>query len=205
MKEFDLKSIWEEAGHEATAWYDHLRPDLIAKARKQSNSVLYKLKRFAMIELISGVVFTIVALIYMRHLPYWLLGTTFLFLSSLIYISYRQYWAFKKQVALVPTLNIIASTTTYLHLITDYRKRSTRLAILITPLVIVIGLFLGYVMNGQDRFTKILNTEILITLGLTLILLSVIIILTTKWYYNFFIGSKEKELQFVLDSLGEEE
>ena len=205
MKEFDLQSIWEEADLEATEWYKNLRPDLIAKARKQSSGVLYKLKQFALIELVFGLVFTIFALIYMRNLPFWILGTTVLLLSGLIYVSYRQYWVFKKQIELVPTLNIIASTTNYLRLIADYRKRSTRFAILIAPILVAAGLILGFFMTGQDKMNRILEPQILLVLCLTLIFLSVLTIWSTKWYYRFFIGSKEKELQSVLDSLVEEE
>ncbi len=205
MKEFDLQSIWDGTDHGATEWYERLRPELITKARRQNNGVMYKLKRLAMIELVLGGIFTIVITIYMSQQSFWLMGGAFLFLSCLTYVSYRQYWLFKKQVALVPTLNIIASTTSYLNLIAAYRKRMTRFAILITPLAVGVGVYLGYMMNGASNFSKIFETEVLVILIPVLILLSVSTIFISKWYYNFFIGSKEKELQSVLDSLQVEE
>ena len=205
MKEFDLQSIWDDADHGAAEWYERLRPELITKARKQNNGILYQLKRLAMIELVLGVIFTIAITTYMSQQSFWLMGGAFLFLSGLTYASYRQYWLFKKQVALVPTLDIIASTTSYLNLIAAYRKRMTRFAVLITPLAVGVGMYLGYMMNGASNFSKIFEPEVLVVLIPVLLLLSVLTIFSSKWYYNFFIGSKEKELQSVLDSLKVEE
>lgn len=205
MKEFDLQSIWNDADHQATEWYEHLRPELITKARKQNNGVLHKLKHFAMVELIFGIVFTIVITIYTYQYSFWLMSGAFLSLSALTYISYRQYWLFKKQVALVPTQDIITSTTNYLNLITDYRNRMTRLAILIAPFAVALGMYLGYILNGKNNFYTLFETNILVILIPALIVLSVLTTFTSKWYYNFFIGSKEKELQSVLDSLTVEE
>jgi len=203
MKEFDLKSIWGDADQDAKEWYEDLRPELIDMAKKQNDSVLHRLRRLAIIELTSGI-FAITALLYyIRSLEIWLLVAATLFMLALVFVSFYQYRVFKQKADQVPTLNIVDSTKSYLTLIHNYKKRLNRVAVVLIPLSILVGVFLGF-NQYDDDYSTFFKWETWSTLLPVLIALSLLSMLGTRWYYNYFIGSKENELQAVLNGLMEE-
>ncbi len=204
MKEFDLKSIWDGADQQAEQWYQHLRPELIAKAKKQNDSVLHKIQRLTMMEIITGGISLLVLLYFIRAMSVWIIGGTGIVFLCLIYISFHQYRLFKQKADQVPTLNILASTEAYLKLINDYRKRLNRIAVLLMPFSILLGLFLGFHLNDVNDYSSFFKLKTWVILLPILLVLSVVSIYLTKWYYSYFIGSREKELQTVVDSLKDE-
>ena len=65
MQEFDLKNLWSQADERAEAWYESRRPELVATARKQNDSVLQRIRRLVLSELIFS------AVVFVAMLWYW--------------------------------------------------------------------------------------------------------------------------------------
>ena len=69
MQEFDLQELWGQADDRAEAWYDRLRPDLVATARKKNDSVLQRIRRLVQGELLfSTMAFVWLAFLLERFL-----------------------------------------------------------------------------------------------------------------------------------------
>ena len=56
MQEFDLQELWGQADDRAEAWYDRLRPDLVAIARQKNDSIVQRIRRLVQWELLFSAV-----------------------------------------------------------------------------------------------------------------------------------------------------
>lgn len=201
MKEFDLKDIWNSGDQAAQHWYEQIRPDLLEKARKQSDHTLYKLKRLAIGELVFNLISAFVVLYLSKDVD-WRIGIiVFLFILSIGYLAFRQYLRFSRAVQNVPTLNVLASTEAYLQLIRDYSQRITQLAKYITPFAIGFGFLLGFELSSSDSHFRTYDWESIAITAFVLIILMAFTYYFSKWYYQYFIGSKADELEEMLNNL----
>ncbi len=205
MQEFDLKNIWEGAGAGAEAWYQELRPELEAMARKKNDSVLQRIRRLVFWEVLFSFVVLGLAVYYLRTLPVLLYVLMLSLLLVVIAISYRYYLQFSNETNQVPTLSVVESTAAYLRILNNYKNRLLRLSIIFIPIGLIVGFFTGFSMGAKNDFSAFQKPLFwLINAGILAVMAGPTYFLT-KWYYRFFLGSKEKELEQVLARLREEE
>lgn len=205
MQEFDLKELWGQANDRADAWYESLRPDLVATARKKNDSVLQRIRRLVQGEMIFSVVALVAVLCYWQafHPVFLVLLEVTILLVMLV--SYRYYQHFSEEIAAVPSMNIVASTEAYLNILSDYKKRLIRLSMILMPISLVIGFMAGFGLGTENDYTALLTPKFWYFTIPSLLLVAIPTYFFTRWYYHFFIGSKEKELSAVLERLREEE
>lgn len=205
MQEFNLKDIWENADARAETWYRKLRPELEAMARRKNDSVLQRIRRLVLGEVVFSVVVLALAAYYLRDLPTPLFVLTILFFIGVMAISYRYYMQFSQEIGRVPTLNIVESTSEYLRILSNYKNRLLRLSITLMPIGLVVGFFAGFGAGANNDFSALQDLKFWIISIVALTIVAWPSYLLTKWYYRFFLGSKEKELEQVLARLNEEE
>lgn len=205
MQEFDLKNIWDDVDAGAAEWYRELRPELVAMARQKNDSVLQRIKRLVLAEIVFAIFVLAAAVYYMRSLPLLLYASIIVFFVVVITISYRYYLQFSREIARVPALNIVESTSEYLRILGDYKNRLIRMSIALMPIGLIAGFFAGFGVGAENDFSALLTPKLWLISVVTLALVAVPSYLLTKWYYHFFLGSKEKELEQVLDRLRQEE
>ncbi|WP_367391726.1 hypothetical protein [Lewinella sp. LCG006] len=203
MQEFDLQELWGQADDRAEAWYDRLRPDLVAIARQKNDSILQRIRRLVQGELLFSAMAFIGLLFYWQnfHLFFFLL-LEFTILLVMV-ISYRHYLRFSREIEAVPAMNIVASTEAYLNILRGYKKRLVRLSILLMPLGLVVGFMAGFGLGSENDYSALLHLKFWLITIPSLIAVAVPTYYITLWYYRFFIGSKEKELAEVLERLRE--
>jgi hypothetical protein len=203
MQEFDLQEIWGQASDRAEAWYDRLRPDLVAIARQKNDSILQRIRRLVQGELLFSTLAFIGLLFYWQdfHLLFFLLMELTILL--VMFISYRYYLRFSREIEAVPAMNIVASTEAYLNILRGYKKRLIRLSVLLMPIGLIVGFMAGFGLGSEKDYSALMSLKFwLITLP-SLAAVAVPTYYLTLWYYRFFIGSKEKELAEVLERLRE--
>lgn len=203
MQEFDLEQLWEEAGAGADEWYTQLRPALVQTARQQNQSVLQRLRRLMLSELLLSLVGIVLFAYFGQAVSPWVYGTFIGLLVIVSAVSYRQYRRFRTEIDAVPTLNIVASTRAYLHIITRYRQRLFRLTILVLPLALGVGFIAGYSLGSND-YKPMQQWHFWLRVLPLLVAGGVFMYFLTTWYYRFFIGRKEEELQQLLRQLENE-
>lgn len=203
MQEFDLQELWGQADDRAEAWYDRLRPDLVAIARQKNDSILQRIRRLVQGELLFSAMAFLGLLFYWQnfHLFFFLL-LEFTILLVMV-ISYRHYLRFSREIEAVPAMNIVASTEAYLNILQGYKKRLVRLSILLMPLGLVVGFMAGFGLGSENDYSALLHLKFWLITIPSLIAVAVPTYYITLWYYRFFIGSKEKELTEVLERLRE--
>lgn len=205
MKEFDLQELWGQADDRAEAWYERLRPDLVATARKKNDSVLQRIRRLVQGEMIFSIMAFVVVLYFWQDFHPLFFGLIELTILGVMYVSYRYYQRFSVEIAAVPGMNIVASTEAYLNILKVYRKRLLRLSITLMPIGLLVGFMAGFGLGTENDFTALLTPKFWYFTIPALLLVAVPTYYFTRWYYHFFIGSKEKELSAVLERLREEE
>ena len=201
MREFDLKELWEEANEPAAAWYDRQRSELAATARRKNAGVLQRIRRLVQGELIfSAAVFAGAFWWWseLHPLPFVLLELSILLVMIL---GYRYYRHFSAAVAAVPTLDVVASTETYLRLLGNYKRRLIRLSLLLTPFALIVGFLAGFGLGTENDFSGLATAKFWLYAVPGLLVGAAAAYFFTVWYYRFFIGSKEKELEALLDRL----
>ncbi len=205
MQEFDLKNIWEEADAGAERWYQELRPELVAMARRKNDSVLQRIRRLVLWEILFAVASLALAVYYLQGLSTPLYVLMIVFFIVVIAISYRYYLQFSQEISEVPSLNIVESTSAYLRILSNYKNRLIRLSIALMPVGLVVGFFAGFGMGADNDFSALQDPVFWVISIVALAIVAVPSYLLTKWYYRFFLGSKEKELEQVLIRLQQEE
>lgn len=203
MQEFDLQELWGQADDRAEAWYDRLRPDLVAIARQKNDSILQRIRRLVQWELLFSAVAFIGLLFYWQdfQLLFFLLMEFTILLVMVI--SYRHYLRFSREIEAVPAMNIVASTEAYLNILRGYKKRLVRLSILLMPFGLIVGFMAGFGLGSENDYSSFLNPKFWLITIPALAAVAVPTYYFTLWYYRFFIGSKEKELAKVLERLRE--
>ncbi len=203
MQEFDLQELWGQADDRAEAWYDRLRPDLVAIARQKNDSILQRIRRLVQWELLFSALAFLGLLFYWQdfHLLFFLL-TEFTILSVMV-ISYRHYQRFTREIEAVPAMNIVASTEAYLNILRGYKKRLVRLSILLMPVALLVGFMAGFGLGSEKDYSALMSFKFWLVTIPALAAVAVPTYYLTLWYYRFFIGSKEKELAEVLERLRE--
>ena len=205
MQEFDLKDIWEGAGAGAEAWYKELRPELVAMARKKNDSVLQRIRRLVLQEVIFSLVVFAFAVYYLRDIPLALYLLMIVFFLGVMAISYRYYMQFSREIAQVPTMNIVESTSSYLRILSNYKNRLIRLSIALMPVGLIVGFLAGFGAGSENDFSALQKPLFWVISIVALGIIAGPTYLFTRWYYRFFLGSKEKELEQVLERLRQEE
>ncbi|MEL7427209.1 MAG: hypothetical protein AAFN81_29725 [Bacteroidota bacterium] len=205
MQEFDLKDIWEGAGDGAAAWYKELRPELVAMARKKNDGVLQRIRRLVFREVLFSLMILGLAIYYLRELEVLLYVLIIVFFLGVIAISYRYYLQFSRQISQVPSLNIVESTEAYLELVGNYKNRMIRLSVALMPVGLIVGFFTGFGVGAENDFSAFQKPMFWVISIAALLIIAGPTYYFTKWYYRFFLGSKEKELEQVLARLREEE
>ncbi|MEM1215456.1 MAG: hypothetical protein AAGJ82_07220 [Bacteroidota bacterium] len=201
MQEFDLQSTWDDTDAKAEQWYRQLRPELVQLARQQNASVLARLQRLMWREIVLGsIFFVVVLLLFYREDTSWvtLLYTLLLFLGG-CWMSYYAHNKFSERIAAIPTMNVIESTTAYLHEVTQYRQRLTRLSLLISPLAVLAGYSIGVMLNHS--YEVLLEPSFWVKTLLSMLVFGGLIYYGSRWYYRFFIGKRETELRALLERL----
>lgn len=205
MQEFDLKDLWGRADGRADAWYEKLRPELAAIARKKNKHVLQRIRRRVQAEIIFNLFIYISLLWLLRDIHFvifMLLAFLFLFISGNAYRYYRQ---FSKNIAKVPTMNIVASTESYLKIIHDYKNRLLRFSMFLIPFSLSVGFVAGFGTGTDNNYAALSEPQFWFISVLIVAITAIPTYYYTKWYHRVFLLSKEKELQAVLNGLREEE
>ncbi|WP_020537390.1 hypothetical protein [Lewinella cohaerens] len=205
MQEFDLQELWGQANDRAEAWYDRLRPDLVATARQKNDSVLQRIRRLVQGELLFSTAAFVGLLFYWQDFhPLFLILMESTILLVMI-IAYRYYRRFTSDIEAVPAMNIVASTEAYLNILNTYKTRLVRLSIFLMPVGLIIGFMAGFGLGNKNDFSAFSSSKFWLTTIPALIAIAIPTYYFTLWYYRFFIGSKEKELAAVLERLRQEE
>jgi hypothetical protein len=203
MQEFDLQELWGQADDRAEAWYDRLRPDLVAIARQKNDSILQRIRRLVQGELLFSAVAFVGLLFYWQDFHLLLFLLLELTILLVMVISYRHYLQFSKEIEAVPAMNIVASTEAYLNILRGYKKRLVRLSILLMPVGLIVGFMAGFGLGSENDYSAFLSLKFWLITIPALAAIAVPTYYFTLWYYRFFIGSKEKELAEVLERLQE--
>jgi hypothetical protein len=203
MQEFDLQELWGQGDDRAEAWYDRLRPDLVAIARQKNDSILQRIRRLVQGELLFSALAFVGLLFYWQdfHLFFFLLMECTILLVMVI--AYRYYQRFSREIEAVPAMNIVASTESYLNILRGYKKRLIRLSILLMPVGLVVGFMAGFGLGSENDYSALMSLKFWLITIPALAAIAVPTYYFTLWYYRFFIGSKEKELAEVLERLRE--
>ena len=205
MQEFDLKNIWDSTDAGAARWYRELPPELVAIAQKKNDSVMARIRRLVLAEIVFAVVVLGAAVYFMRSLPTLFYASIIVFFVLVIILSYRYYRQFSQEIEQVPALNIVKSTAAYLRILGDYKNRLIRMSIALMPVGLIAGFFAGFGVGAENDFSALQEPKLWLISAVALILVAIPSYLLTKWYYRFFLGSKEKELEQVLARLREEQ
>ena len=155
MQEFDLQDIWEGADVDAAQWYERLRPELVAMARQKNDSVLQRIRRMVLWEIVFALLTLAVSMYYLRDLPVFLFVGLIAFFMVVITISYRYYLQFSREIGQVPSLNIVESTSAYLRILSNYKNRLVRLSIILMPLGLIVGFFAGFGVGAENDFSAL--------------------------------------------------
>jgi hypothetical protein len=203
MQEFDLQELWGQSDDRAEAWYDRLRPDLVAIARQKNDNILQRIRRLVQGELLFSTLAFAGLLFYWQnfHLASFLLMELTILLVMVI--SYRHYLRFSREIEAVPAMNIVASTEAYLNILRGYKKRLVRLSILLMPVALLVGFMAGFGLGSENDYSALKKPKFWLITIPALAAVAVPTYYLTLWYYRFFIGSKEKELAEVLERLRE--
>lgn len=206
MKEFDLDSLWQNAGEEASSWYQEHQAEIVRQARRRNESVLRKIERSVWLETILGVILMVAALWFLNDISpvvWWALLAVCLIA---IWITLRYYFQFKRQVNSIPSLNIKASTEQFLGLLRSYKVRLTRLSLILTPIALLSGFAGGFSSGGTTDYSAITSIKFWLVVIPLLALAMFGLYYFIRWYYQWFFGAQEEQLEDILRSLsGEEE
>ncbi|MEZ4983569.1 MAG: hypothetical protein R2795_00785 [Saprospiraceae bacterium] len=205
MKEFDWQSAWEQSNESAGRWYQQVRPDVAMRIRQRHEDVLSYLRRLMLYELYVGGIAILVLLYVCRSLPLPLLGLLFAGLAGMMYLSFMYFQRFNRKITAVPTLDVVASTRAYIDLIADYRQRLLRLALILTPISLILGFFAGFGIGANNDFGPLYTLKFWALALPLLALLAILCYWGMRWYYNYFVGKQEERLKAVLAGMEEEE
>lgn len=203
MEEFDLGAIWKDSEEGANAYYKGLEENVVEIARRQSSSVVQRMKRNAWVELLAGIFLWAGIFYWFRDNPLFGYLTGFgliLYLGTGIGL-YKMLVRFRE----INSMNVLDSITAYLKLFRKSYRRTQLLIYVLLPIGYTLGFFMGFLAAGGN-FEKIqepwlIGLLLLISIGI----LAAGIWFTTRKYMYWMYGQYIEELQLIHDNLRKEE
>ncbi len=203
MEEFDLNAIWKNSDKEASDYYHQLEGEVMHMARQRSSSIIQRMKKNALIELIAGIALWLGLFYFFAENPLigYLLGGGILLYLGTGYGVYRMLKKFKS----INTKNVKESVAGYLQLFRKSYQRTKILLYIVMPIGYTLGFMMGFIEAGGDWSDMVNPWKLLIILGTSTVVLGVFIWFITRKYMHWMYGQYIEELQEIYDNLALEE
>lgn len=127
------------------------------------------------------------------------------FFVLVIIFFYCYYWQFSQEIEQVFVLNIVKFIVVYLCIFGDYKNWLIWMFIVFMLVGLIVGFFVGFGVGVENDFLVLQEFKLWFIFVVVFILVVILFYLFIKWYYCFFLGFKEKELEQVLVCLCEEQ
>lgn len=214
MEGFDLKSMWEGTDKQAKTHYEGLREEIVRMARRRSEDVLQKIRRLFWLELWAGIIVSVLLIAglvsFFSKEGLTVLDWALLILFLLAFVgaftlTILYFRRFSRRAKAVPVHDIRKATAEYLNLLRIYKRNLIRLSLVLVPFSLVLGFVFG-LMQGSEGDLSILGEPLFwgIALGL-LSIAGLLFYFFIKHYYKWMLGSIEKTLEEVLESLNQDD
>ncbi len=203
MEEFDLGAIWKDSEENANAYYEGLEEDIVEIARRQSSSVVQRMKRNAWVELLAGIFLWAGIFYWFRDNPLFGYLTGF---GLILYLGtgvglYKMLMRFRE----INSMNVLDSITAYLKLFRKSYRRAQLLMYVLLPIGYILGFFMGFLAAGGTIEKLQEPWKIVLILSFSVLVLAAFIWFTTRKYMYWMYGQYIEELQEIHDNLIEEE
>jgi hypothetical protein len=185
----DIKKTWKSS-FKNDEFLDKDKIEAKLKIKSKSNTALNKVKRNYKIELYNGSILSLLILVWLyltvtNEFKYILVGITFIFVSILMLVVARSYSRIKNiklsthqlKPALIETIESIEKFVNF--------SKSTLAKYLLIPFSLCYGMLLSIFKNTEStKISEIISSEELIRIAILLVVLSVIFIPITQYYYK---------------------
>jgi len=184
--------------------------EITALLAKNTLSVLGKIKRSLLFEIICCVVFILACLSAVFLANYWYLKVYFGIFTVLLqpFFIVLIYLLRKMKKVYHHTMPVKKNLETLYVLLKEFVKRYFQFTMGLIPFCLIIAMWLGY--NDPERehvsqgFTFVRNSSLLIFLILYVVVLAIIMYFFTKWYLKKLYGNYLEQLKALLKELGDE-
>jgi len=198
MDEFNLDNVWKDSENQAGEYYKSIEGEVEVMARKDSHSILSKLKKTILWEWVVSVLMLFVLLMVLYNTPRFYLCVIFGAITFIaVWIPYQK---MLKKIKITPTQNILRCIESYIEILEDFIKQIKSLIWVLIP----IGLLVGFSTETKDiseiswSFVLTMCSTMVVTLGLVYWFL-------VKVYIPRLYGQPKKEFEDLLESLKSEE
>lgn len=195
MDNFNLDNVWKDSDDQADEYYNIIKPKILDMARKNSHSILDKLKRTIIAEWIGSTLFLSILLLFLSDSPrfYLLLIVSAIGMIGMV-IPYQK--LFKKLKA-IPTQNVRTSIESYIEILDGFIKQMKWLSYIATPIGFFLGLYI-YTSKTPMEFHVVPFSMFLIICVIMFVLVHLFIV---KWYIPKLYGEPKREFEELLQSL----
>lgn len=203
MEEFDLNAIWKSSDKEASNYYHQLESQVMQMARQRSSSIIQRMKKNALIELIAGIAMWAGLFYFFAKNPLigYLLGAGVLLYLGTGYAIYRMLKRFRS----INTKNVKESVAGYVQLFRKAYQRSKILLYIVLPIGYTLGFMMGYLEAGGDWSDMASPLKLTIIILISVAIMAVFIWFTTRKYMYWMYGQYIEELQEVYNKLSKED
>lgn len=168
-----------------------------------ATSIVQKLRRSLVAELVISVLFMCVCLYMIFFNPYWAYRVFFITFSVVgIGFTIVLFLLLKKIDALSGASNVMQNLDKLIHILDEYVRRYLQLTLILLPICFVFGIWISY--NDGEQVLKPLEKRSIALLAVTMVSLATIVYFFTKWYLKKLYGNYIQQLKALLRELAEE-
>lgn len=199
MQEFEINELWKKNEKHASEYYSKIENKIMDLAKKNSNSILQKIKNRILLEwLISFVVTAYVFYTFRNHPNLYVLIISVLILGIFIWLPYGKVLS---KIKTVSTQNVVNSLETYVDILNEFMRHLKNTFLIITPILLILGIYMVGNTNSSGIFEYLQTNLTRITLAV--VFLVIFMILAYKFLFPAIYGNPKKELEDLLTSLKE--
>ena len=174
---------------------------------KKAQSVVSKLKRSLLIELIACILLTLACIAIAAFSVYTELRIYFSIFAVLCFLFLPLLWFLLKKTEKLSntTLPVKSNLESLVKILREYIKRYFQITMAMIPISLILVIFLGYNVNSnleKNLFTSATRNQLIFFVAWT-IAFTIVLYYFTKWYLKKLYGNYLNELQELIKELEE--
>ena len=177
--------------------------DIAVLIKNDTTSLLQKLRKSLVIEMIIAVVFALlcVFVVMLTTERQYIILFGILSMISVAFIAVL-YILLRKIDTTISVAPVKENLQKLIRIIDEYVRRYLQFTLILLPVCFCFGVWLTY--NDPDNALKPLEWNTIALLGATMLVLGAVIYIFTKWYLRTLYGRHLRELKALLQELNEE-
>lgn len=199
MEEKDLQGLWNHSGEKASDYYGEIEGEVLRKAKSQSHSILQKVRRNIIKELVASAVAAVAFPFFIKDnaIIFWL---TALVMALAMGFTLKVYLGYLKDIKQINDGNVVTGLEKKARVLSGYIKQVITLVYIFAP----IGFMLGLAMTAADHgFT--FNEEFGLNEVIIQFVIGIPFLFVTFWgfkkYIHWLYGRHLQSLNELLDGL----